>query len=63
MQRKRFADVTLDDKVIDFDVKWRKLRFQADQCNRVGKLVIYKNYESLIFPPPARSKIISLLCR
>lgn len=40
-QRKRFKDVTLVDKVVENDVKWRKLRFTADNLNR-GKNVCSK---------------------
>uniref|UniRef100_A0A0N5ARU6 serine--tRNA ligase n=1 Tax=Syphacia muris TaxID=451379 RepID=A0A0N5ARU6_9BILA len=34
-QRKRYKDVTLVDKVIDYDVKWRKGRFEMDNLNRL----------------------------
>lgn len=34
-QRKRFKDVTLVDRVVEADTRWRKLRFQADQYNRL----------------------------
>lgn len=33
-QEKRFKDVTLVDKVVENDAKWRKLRFTADNLNR-----------------------------
>jgi len=34
-QRKRFKDVTLVDQVVEADTRWRKLRFQADQFNKL----------------------------
>lgn len=34
-QAKRFKDVTLVDKVVDADTKWRKTRFQADNWNKL----------------------------
>lgn len=37
-QSKRFKDVTLVDKVVECDAKWRKLRFQADNCNKLKNL-------------------------
>merc|ERR1719370_1452267 len=37
-QSKRFKDVTLVDKVVECDTKWRKLRFQADNCNKLKNL-------------------------
>lgn len=37
-QSKRFKDVTLVDKVVDTDTKWRKLRFQADNWNKLKNL-------------------------
>ncbi|GFR40484.1 hypothetical protein Agub_g1051 [Astrephomene gubernaculifera] len=33
-QRRRFADVTLVDKVIELDSEWRQVRFQLDQLNK-----------------------------
>ena len=35
LQRKRFKDVTHVDKVVEADTKWRKLRFQADNWNKL----------------------------
>jgi len=37
-QTKRFKDVTLVDKVLEADTEWRKLRFQADNWNKMKKL-------------------------
>ena len=37
-QSKRFKDVTLVDKVQEADTKWRKLRFQADNWNKLKNL-------------------------
>ena len=37
-QSKRFKDVALVDKVLDADSKWRKLRFQADNWNKLVNL-------------------------
>uniref|UniRef100_T1JGF7 serine--tRNA ligase n=1 Tax=Strigamia maritima TaxID=126957 RepID=T1JGF7_STRMM len=37
-QRKRFKDVTLVDKVLDADNKWRKLRHDADNWNRLKNM-------------------------
>ncbi|XP_047126420.1 serine--tRNA ligase, cytoplasmic isoform X1 [Hydra vulgaris] len=37
-QSKRFKDVTLVDKVVEADEKWRKLRFQADNWNKLKNL-------------------------
>merc|ERR1712007_100919 len=37
-QRKRFKDEGVVDKVIDLDTKWRKLRFDGDNWNKVKKL-------------------------
>ncbi|CAH1783789.1 unnamed protein product, partial [Owenia fusiformis] len=34
-QAKRFKDVTLVDKVVEADQLWRKLRFQADNWNKI----------------------------
>merc|ERR1711976_189795 len=34
-QAKRFKDVTLVDRVVESDTKWRKLRFQADEFNKL----------------------------
>lgn len=34
-QRKRFKDVSVVDRVIEIDLKWRQLRFQVDQLNKV----------------------------
>ncbi|GLC51005.1 hypothetical protein PLESTB_000455800 [Pleodorina starrii] len=33
-QRRRFADVSLVDKVIELDSEWRQVRFQLDQLNK-----------------------------
>lgn len=38
-QAKRFKDVTIVDKVVEADNKWRKLRFQADELNRMRNTV------------------------
>jgi len=37
-QSKRFKDVTLVDRVVEADSKWRKLRFQADNWNKLKNL-------------------------
>lgn len=37
-QSKRFKDVTLVDKVVEVDAQWRKLRFQADNWNKLKNL-------------------------
>jgi len=37
-QSKRFKDVNLVDKVLEADTKWRKLRFQADNWNKLKNL-------------------------
>jgi len=37
-QTKRFKDITLVDKVLEADTEWRKLRFQADNWNKMKKL-------------------------
>ncbi|XP_071818158.1 serine--tRNA ligase, cytoplasmic-like [Apostichopus japonicus] len=37
-QSKRFKDVTLVDKVVEIDTKWRKLRYQADNLNKLKNL-------------------------
>ncbi|XP_065845207.1 serine--tRNA ligase, cytoplasmic-like [Oscarella lobularis] len=37
-QRKRFKDPKLVDRVIELDTEWRKLRFQADNWNKMKKL-------------------------
>jgi len=37
-QSKRFKDVKLVDEVLDADTKWRKLRFQADNWNKLLNL-------------------------
>jgi len=37
-QSKRFKDVVLVDKVLEADTKWRKLRFQADNWNKLKNL-------------------------
>ncbi|XP_060076412.1 serine--tRNA ligase, cytoplasmic-like [Ylistrum balloti] len=37
-QAKRFKDVTLVDKVIEFDTQWRKLRYRADLLNKLKNL-------------------------
>lgn len=37
-QRKRFKDPSYVDKVIEADTKWRKLRFQVDQWNKLKNL-------------------------
>jgi len=37
-QTKRFKDVKLVDQVLDADSKWRKLRFQADNWNKLVNL-------------------------
>jgi len=37
-QTKRFKDVKLVDAVLDADTKWRKLRFQADNWNKLVNL-------------------------
>lgn len=37
-QSKRFKDVKLVDNVVDTDAKWRKLRFQADNWNKLKNL-------------------------
>jgi len=37
-QSKRFKDVTIVDKVVEYDAKWRKLRFQADNWNKLKNL-------------------------
>lgn len=37
-QRKRFKDVSLVDRVLDADNKWRKLRHQADNWNKLKNL-------------------------
>ncbi|XP_072027104.1 serine--tRNA ligase, cytoplasmic-like [Amphiura filiformis] len=34
-QAKRFKDVTLIDNVVEADTKWRKLRYQADNLNKM----------------------------
>merc|ERR1712038_1151645 len=34
-QAKRFKDVTAVDKVVELDERWRKLRFQADNWNKI----------------------------
>ncbi|ESN91653.1 hypothetical protein HELRODRAFT_185194 [Helobdella robusta] len=34
-QRKRYKDITLVDKVIELDSKWRKMRFQVDQLKKL----------------------------
>jgi len=37
-QSKRFKDVVLVDQVLEADTKWRKLRFQADNWNKLKNL-------------------------
>ncbi|KAK2184982.1 hypothetical protein NP493_248g00013 [Ridgeia piscesae] len=37
-QAKRFKDVKLVDKVVEADTRWRKLRFQADELNKLKNL-------------------------
>ncbi|XP_071483184.1 serine--tRNA ligase, cytoplasmic-like [Diadema antillarum] len=37
-QAKRFKDVTLVDKVVEADTQWRKLRYQADNLNKMKNL-------------------------
>lgn len=37
-QAKRFKDVALVDKVVDSDIKWRKLRHQLDNWNKIKNL-------------------------
>eukprot|EP00112_Aurelia_sp_Birch-Aquarium-sp1_P006053 Seg1677.2 transcript_id=Seg1677.2/GoldUCD/mRNA.D3Y31 product="Serine-tRNA ligase cytoplasmic" protein_id=Seg1677.2/GoldUCD/D3Y31 len=37
-QKKRFKDVGMIDKVTDLDAKWRKLRFDADNWNKLKNL-------------------------
>lgn len=37
-QAKRFKDVTLVDKVIEFDTQWRKMRYRADLLNKQKKM-------------------------
>lgn len=37
-QAKRFKDVTLVDKVVEADTTWRKLRYQADNLNKMKNL-------------------------
>ncbi|XP_070558933.1 serine--tRNA ligase, cytoplasmic-like [Ptychodera flava] len=37
-QAKRYKDVTLVDKVVEADTKWRKLRYQADNLNKLKNL-------------------------
>ncbi|XP_075230240.1 seryl-tRNA synthetase [Lycorma delicatula] len=37
-QENRFKDVTLVDKVVENDTKWRKLRFKADSLNRAKNI-------------------------
>lgn len=37
-QAKRFKDVTLVDKVVEADTEWRKLRYQADNLNKLKNL-------------------------
>lgn len=37
-QSKRYKDVTLVDKVVEIDTKWRKLRYQADNLNKMKNL-------------------------
>ena len=37
-QTKRFKDVTLVDKIVDADTKWRKCRFTEDYLNKVKNL-------------------------
>ncbi|XP_071810548.1 serine--tRNA ligase, cytoplasmic-like [Asterias amurensis] len=37
-QAKRYKDVTLVDKVIEADTKWRKLRYEADNLNKMKNL-------------------------
>uniref|UniRef100_A0A915K9Y5 Serine-tRNA synthetase type1 N-terminal domain-containing protein n=1 Tax=Romanomermis culicivorax TaxID=13658 RepID=A0A915K9Y5_ROMCU len=37
-QKKRYKDEKLVDRVIEFDVEWRKARFRADELNRLKKL-------------------------
>ena len=37
-QRKRFKDVTLVDKVVEADERWRKLRFRADNLNKLKNM-------------------------
>jgi seryl-tRNA synthetase len=34
-QKNRFKDTTLVDRVVDSDTRWRKLRFQLDQLNKL----------------------------
>ncbi|XP_064398741.1 serine--tRNA ligase, cytoplasmic-like [Halichondria panicea] len=38
IQRKRFKDVSHVDKVIEYDDRWRKLRFQMDNCNKLKNM-------------------------
>ncbi|KAL5014270.1 hypothetical protein ScPMuIL_008540 [Solemya velum] len=37
-QAKRFKDVTLVDKVVEHDTRWRKLRYKADLLNKLKNL-------------------------
>ncbi|XP_022105365.1 serine--tRNA ligase, cytoplasmic-like [Acanthaster planci] len=37
-QAKRYKDVTLVDKVVEADTKWRKLRYEADNLNKMKNL-------------------------
>eukprot|EP00794_Sanderia_malayensis_P007508 gene7508-8341_t len=37
-QRKRFKDVAIVDKVVELDAKWRKLRFDGDNWNKLKNL-------------------------
>lgn len=37
-QAKRYKDVTLVDKVVDVDTKWRKIRFQTDEYNKMKRM-------------------------
>lgn len=37
-QAKRFKDATLVDKVVEADTEWRKLRYQADNLNKLKNL-------------------------
>jgi len=38
-QRKRFCDVSMVDKIVEADEKWRKARFNADEYNKLKNMV------------------------